>query len=89
MNIHHKTVESIPSPLSPLLAPADDHPCNPFTDIRVAITGGTSDLGLSLVRELLDRGAKGALVARSRDRVECVMQELPPARDAAVNAYPH
>jgi len=79
MNIHHKTVESIPSPLSPLLAPANDHPCNPFTDIRVAITGGTSGLGLSLVRELLDRGAKVAFVARSRNRVERVEQELPAA----------
>src|SRR5258708_645552 len=78
MNIHHKTVDSGPSPL-PLLAPADDHLCNPFTDIRVAITGGTSGLGLSLVRELLDRGAKVALVARSRDRVESVVQEVPAA----------
>ncbi len=79
MKIHHKTVDSIPSPLSPLISPTDDHPCNPLTDIRVAITGGTSGLGLSLVRELLDRGAKVALVARSRDRVEFVMQELPAA----------
>src|ERR1700745_977661 len=79
MNIHHKTVDSIPSPLSPLLSATDDHPCNPLTDIRVAITGGTSGLGLSLVRELLDRGAKVALVARSRDRVERVEQELPAA----------
>src|ERR1700736_3499035 len=79
MNIHHKTVDFIPSPLSPLLAPAADHPCNPFTDIRVAITGGTSGLGLSLVRELLDRGAIVALVARCRDRVERVVQELPAA----------
>jgi NAD(P)-dependent dehydrogenase (short-subunit alcohol dehydrogenase family) len=79
MNIHPKIVESIPSPLSPLLAPTDDHPCHPFTDIRVAITGGTSGLGLSLVRELLDRGAKVAFVARSRNRVERVEQELPAA----------
>ena len=79
MNIHHNTVDSIPSPLSPLLSPTDDDPCNPLTDIRVAITGGTSGLGLSLVRELLDRGAKVALVARSRDRVERVAQELPAA----------
>jgi NAD(P)-dependent dehydrogenase (short-subunit alcohol dehydrogenase family) len=79
MNTPPKFVESIPSPLSPLLAPADDHPCNPFTDIRVAITGGTSGLGLSLVRELLDRGAKVAFVARSRDRVERIEQELPAA----------
>jgi NADPH:quinone reductase-like Zn-dependent oxidoreductase len=79
MNIPHKTVDSISSPLRPRHAPADNHLCNPFTDIRVAITGGTSGLGLSLVRELLDRGAKVALVARSRNRVECVVQELPAA----------
>jgi NAD(P)-dependent dehydrogenase (short-subunit alcohol dehydrogenase family) len=78
MNIHQKIADS-PSPLSPQLAPTDEHPCNPFTDIRVAITGGTSGLGLSLVRELLDRGAKVAFVARSRDRVERVEQELPAA----------
>src|SRR3981189_3083871 len=79
MNIHHKAIDSIPSPLRPLLASADDHLCNPFTDVRVAITGGTSGLGLSLFRELLDRGAKVAFVARSRDRGECVVQELPAA----------
>jgi NAD(P)-dependent dehydrogenase (short-subunit alcohol dehydrogenase family) len=79
MNIQYKTVESTPSSLRPLLVTADDRLCNPFTGIRVAITGGTSGLGLSLVRELLDRGAKVALVARSRDRVESVLQELPAA----------
>jgi len=79
MNIHHKTVDSIPSPLSPLLAPTDNRPCNPLTDIRVAITGGTSGLGLSLVRELQNRGAEVAFVARSRDSVERVMQELSAA----------
>ena len=38
--------------------------------LRVAITGGTSGLGLALVRELLDRGARVAFVARTPDRVE-------------------
>jgi NAD(P)-dependent dehydrogenase (short-subunit alcohol dehydrogenase family) len=79
MNIHHKTVDSIPSPLSPLLAPTDNHPCNPLTNVRVAITGGTSGLGLSLVRELLNRGAEVAFVARSRDRVKRVVHELSGA----------
>jgi NAD(P)-dependent dehydrogenase (short-subunit alcohol dehydrogenase family) len=32
-----------------------------FTGLRVAVTGGTSGLGLALVRELLDRGARVAL----------------------------
>jgi NAD(P)-dependent dehydrogenase (short-subunit alcohol dehydrogenase family) len=38
--------------------------------LRVAITGGTSGLGRALVRELLDRGAQVAFVARHRDAVE-------------------
>lgn len=43
--------------------------------LRVAITGGTSGLGLALVRELIDRGAKVAFVARSRERVESLARE--------------
>lgn len=38
--------------------------------VRVAITGGTSGLGLALVRECLRRGARVAFVARTRARVE-------------------
>src|SRR5829696_5920701 len=48
---------------------------NPFDGLRVAITGGTSGLGLALVRELLGRGARVALVARTRERVETVARE--------------
>lgn len=48
--------------------------------IRVAVTGGTSGLGLALVRTLLDRGAKVAFVARTRDAVERVMRQKPEAR---------
>jgi NAD(P)-dependent dehydrogenase (short-subunit alcohol dehydrogenase family) len=70
MEIHHEAVDSGPSS-------ADGHPCNPFPNLRVAITGGTSGLGLALVRELLNRGARVALVARGRDRVEGVGRELP------------
>jgi NAD(P)-dependent dehydrogenase (short-subunit alcohol dehydrogenase family) len=44
---------------------------------RVAITGGTSGLGLALVRELSRRGALVAFVARQRDRVERLARELP------------
>jgi NAD(P)-dependent dehydrogenase (short-subunit alcohol dehydrogenase family) len=39
---------------------------------RVAITGGTSGLGLALVRELHRRGARVAFVARTKDRVHAV-----------------
>ena len=38
--------------------------------------GGTSGLGLALVRELHGRGARVAFVARTRDRVEQVAREL-------------
>jgi NAD(P)-dependent dehydrogenase (short-subunit alcohol dehydrogenase family) len=44
---------------------------------RVALTGGTSGLGLALVRVLRERGAEVAFVARSRDAVERVLGELP------------
>jgi NAD(P)-dependent dehydrogenase (short-subunit alcohol dehydrogenase family) len=42
---------------------------DPFARLRVAITGGTSGLGLALVRELLGRGADIAFIARGRERV--------------------
>jgi NAD(P)-dependent dehydrogenase (short-subunit alcohol dehydrogenase family) len=46
---------------------------------RIAITGGTSGLGLALVRELRRRGARVAFVARHRERVESVAREEPGA----------
>jgi NAD(P)-dependent dehydrogenase (short-subunit alcohol dehydrogenase family) len=47
--------------------------------LRIAITGGTSGLGLALVRRLLDAGADVAFVARGRPGVERVCQERPDA----------
>jgi NAD(P)-dependent dehydrogenase (short-subunit alcohol dehydrogenase family) len=46
-----------------------------FDGLRIAVTGGTSGLGLALVRELLSRGARVAFVARTRERVERVARE--------------
>jgi len=43
-------------------------------DARVVITGGTSGLGLALVRELRERGARIAFVARNAERVREVAQ---------------
>ena len=43
---------------------------------RVAITGGTSGLGLALVRELHHRGAAVAFVARTADRVRAVAADV-------------
>jgi NAD(P)-dependent dehydrogenase (short-subunit alcohol dehydrogenase family) len=50
---------------------------DPFAGLRVAITGGTSGLGLELVKEFLARGARVAFVARGRERVERVVREHP------------
>ena len=47
--------------------------------VRVAITGGTSGLGLALVGELLRRGARVAFVARTAERVDEVARAHPPA----------
>lgn len=46
---------------------------------RIAITGGTSGLGLALVRELLSRSARVAFVARTRAHVEAVARAHPGA----------
>jgi len=48
-----------------------------FEGRRVAVTGGTSGLGLALVRELDRRGARVAFVARHPDDVARVLRELP------------
>jgi NAD(P)-dependent dehydrogenase (short-subunit alcohol dehydrogenase family) len=44
-------------------------------DLRVAITGGSSGLGLALVREWRHRGARVAFVARTRARVDHIAGE--------------
>lgn len=46
-------------------------------DLRIAVTGGTSGLGLALVRALHARGARVAFVARDAGRVQRVAAELP------------
>ena len=48
---------------------------NYLKGLRVAVTGGTSGLGLALVRNLTARGARVAFVARTRASVERVAQE--------------
>ena len=48
---------------------------DPFAGLRVAVTGGTSGLGLALVRELVSRGARVAFVARGAERVRDVARE--------------
>jgi NAD(P)-dependent dehydrogenase (short-subunit alcohol dehydrogenase family) len=53
----------------------EDGGADSLDGVRVAVTGGTSGLGLALVRELLKRGARVAFVARTRERVETVARE--------------
>jgi len=50
-----------------------------LTGLRAAITGGTSGLGLALVRALHERGAQVAFVARDATRVRRVASEVPGA----------
>jgi NAD(P)-dependent dehydrogenase (short-subunit alcohol dehydrogenase family) len=50
-----------------------------WAGLKVAITGGTSGLGLALVRELRARGAAVAFVARGGQRVERVARETAGA----------
>jgi NAD(P)-dependent dehydrogenase (short-subunit alcohol dehydrogenase family) len=47
--------------------------------VRIAVTGGTSGLGLALVGELTRRGARVAFVARTRERVDDVARAHPNA----------
>jgi NAD(P)-dependent dehydrogenase (short-subunit alcohol dehydrogenase family) len=47
-----------------------------LSGLRVLVTGGTSGLGLSLVRELATSGARVAFVARGAERVERLAREL-------------
>lgn len=50
---------------------------NPLQDLRVAVTGGTSGLGLALVRQLQAAGAQVAFIARTPARVAEVARSLP------------
>jgi NAD(P)-dependent dehydrogenase (short-subunit alcohol dehydrogenase family) len=47
--------------------------------LRIAVTGGTSGLGLALVHAWLARGARVAFVARGRERVDQVARDHPGA----------
>ena len=49
----------------------------PLRDLKVAITGGTSGLGLALLRQLADAGASVAFVARDAARLARIAASLP------------
>lgn len=69
------TINSNPARHEPTQRKLETDPADPINGARVAITGGTSGLGLALVRELQQRGARVAFVARTRARVERVARE--------------
>ncbi|HEX8721324.1 MAG TPA: SDR family oxidoreductase [Pyrinomonadaceae bacterium] len=71
MTVH--TDRDFPEPAEPGRTHTDN--ADPLDGARVAVTGGTSGLGLALVRELRRRGARVAFVARTRERVERVARE--------------
>lgn len=52
---------------------------DPLAGLRVAITGGTSGLGLALVQALAARGARVAFIARDAARVRRLAHDLPGA----------
>ena len=54
-----------------------NHTDNPLKGLRVAITGGTSGLGLALVKALHAQGAKVAFIARDVKQVGAVASRLP------------
>ena len=58
---------------------------SPLAGLRVAITGGTSGLGLALVETLTGRGAAVAFVARQRQRVTAALGGL----DVLINNASH
>lgn len=53
--------------------------------LRIAVTGGSSGLGLALVRELHRRGHHVAFIARIRERIERVTRDHPGAHGIVGN----
>jgi len=71
-----KPILPTPNPNSPdALQSAGGHPDRPL--LRVAITGGSSGLGLAMLRQWHAAGARCAFVARDAARVQAVGHALP------------
>ena len=49
----------------------------PLKGLRVAVTGGTSGLGLALVQEFASTGASVAFVARDRTKIDTTLTDIP------------
>jgi NAD(P)-dependent dehydrogenase (short-subunit alcohol dehydrogenase family) len=76
MTTRDRTNTALPLEKAVPRVPSYDLARGPFQNRRIAITGGSSGLGLALVRELLRRGAHVAFVARKPDGVKRVLDEL-------------
>src|SRR5690349_9310577 len=57
--------------------PMDTHIAGTKHSLRVAITGGTSGLGLALARGFAALGARIAVIARGRDGLDRAAREIP------------
>ncbi len=62
-----------------------DKPSNFLHGLRVALTGGTSGLGLALLGALRERGAAVAFVARDAQRVHAVARRHPGSHGIAAD----
>jgi len=49
----------------------------PLNGLRVAVTGGTSGLGLALVHEFASAGSRVAFVARDRTKIDATLTDIP------------
>ncbi|NRF72362.1 SDR family oxidoreductase [Aquincola sp. S2] len=58
-------------------------PTSPLTGTRVVLSGGTSGLGLALLRGLRQRGAQVAFIARNAERVRAVAAAHPGSHGIA------
>jgi NAD(P)-dependent dehydrogenase (short-subunit alcohol dehydrogenase family)/catechol 2,3-dioxygenase-like lactoylglutathione lyase family enzyme len=56
---------------------------HPFAGLRIALTGGTSGLGLALLRALRERGAQVAFIARDAERIARIAAAHPGSRGIA------
>ena len=65
------------------------HSEQPRAPLRVAVTGGTSGLGLALVKTLVARRARVAFVARTAESVERIAKETGGAHIDAQHTDPH
>jgi NAD(P)-dependent dehydrogenase (short-subunit alcohol dehydrogenase family) len=77
MSIDRQAADVTPPVRAPFRAPNSTQRRDSFAGVRVAITGGTSGLGLALSREFVRLGSRVAFVARTREAVQRVARQLP------------